>query len=778
MADGAMDLAAKTGDWLWIGGPTGSGKTRRAIAEFQDWLTICDRRTRLAREGGEPVPWGRSLPSVLGLASNRETAQQLEQQLLTVANGRASVVCMTPLGFVQDAVMVFYPLVVESLGVAAGSLLLLRSENEQGLAGRLWDPIFDQAIAQALGMEMEPGERVPRSRRERWVRQLLDLGQLAASGRVPWESVSERLEVGIPEGGDQVWERLRRRASELLVLWKHWCLERGLLTYGLMTELLGQVLLKHPQYQQHLLRKFHCVIADDTDDFPAVMSDILGVLQGTLKEDWIQEIQDKPIGIVTHNRESGCSRLGLGADPVAMDAIAQHCKAVQLPSPDWAPLSSAIEPILSAVNNPPLWFSQPQMPIPNADGESQSVQGFLYGDMGDTPRIDTIETISRGQLLRETADAIALAIESGKAKPEEIAVIGPGLDGTARYAITRILNERKIEVHCLNDQRPLVEQPQVRSLLSLLGLVYDDLAGLIDRDAIAEMLVVLTQFPPAMQTEILEKNQEETAEDGERAPNVKALSAIDPVRAGLLADHCFKPDTAELEPVENYARWDRLGYQATCAYDKIRNWVTSRRQQQQALGAAPPLVILDQAIQEFLWHGGNLPGDRITDLRELLEAVQRYWDIAVRLSGPSQRPNPGRVTGELIQLLRTGAIAANPTPLTPLQPKPSAVTLATIFQYRTTHQTHPWHFWLDAGSNLWPKGGAAALFGASLFLRKWDGQRETVDQQLAADQQRMERLLKDLLSRVGDRLTLCHSDLNTAGQDHDGPLAPWRYHPI
>ncbi|MEM1425100.1 MAG: recombinase family protein, partial [Cyanobacteria bacterium P01_H01_bin.130] len=98
--------------------------------------------------------------------------------------------------------------------------------------------------------------------------------------------------------------------------------------------------------------------------------------------------------------------------------------------------------------------------------------------------------------------------------------------------------------------------------------------------------------------------------------------------------------------------------------------------------------------------------------------------------------------------------------------------------YRTTHQTHPWHFWLDAGSNLWPKGGAAQLFGAPLFLRDWDGQPITLEQQLDTDRQRMERLLRDLLSRVGDRLTLCHSDLTTSGQDHDGPLAPWRHNPI
>ncbi|MEM6502334.1 MAG: recombinase family protein [Cyanobacteria bacterium P01_C01_bin.89] len=769
-----MTQKARTTEWLWIEGATGCGKTTRALRAFEQWLERCDRQTGEARRGGEPVPWGRSLPSVLGLASNRETAQGLGDRLMGIAGGQASVVCLTPLGFIQDAVMVFYPLVVEALGVPAGSLLLLRSENEQGLAGRLWGPIFDEVIGEELGLEMDPAESVPRIRRERWVRQLLDLGQLAAAGRVPWDQVSERLETGMAEGGDRLWQRLQYQASELLGLWKQWCLERGFLSYGIMTELFGQVLLNHPKYRQHLAQRFHCVIADDTDDFPAVMADLLEALHGGIDD----SDGDRPFGVVTHNRESGCSRLGLGADPVAMDEVAQHCQAIQLsaanlPDQNQTPLASVTDPILSAVNDPALWFTAP------ADGP------FLYGDYGDAPHIDTIETISRGQLLRETAEAIAQVIVEDKAKPEDIAVIGPGLDGTARYALTRILNERGIEVHCLNDQRPLIEQPQVRSLLTLLGLVYEGLSGLIDRDGVAEMLVVLTQFSPAEQLSLLTEmlpemppDQPVESEGIERSPNLKSLSAIDPVRAGLLADYCFDPDPPTLESIESYSRWDRLGYQATQAYDKIRNWVTARRKQQQHLGMMPPLVILDQAIQEFLWHGGELPGDSIADLRELLEAVQRYWDIAVRLAGPSQRPNPAQVTAELIQLLRTGAIAANPTPLTSLQPKPVAVTLATIFQYRTTHQTHPWHFWLDAGSNLWPKGGAAQLFGAPLFLRQWDRQPETMEQQLEADRRRMDRLLQDLLTRAGNRLTLCHSQLNTAGQDHDGPLAPWRHNPV
>ena len=86
--------------------------------------------------------------------------------------------------------------------------------------------------------------------------------------------------------------------------------------------------------------------------------------------------------------------------------------------------------------------------------------------------------------------------------------------------------------------------------------------------------------------------------------------------------------------------------------------------------------------------------------------------------------------------------------------------------------SHRWQFWLDASSELWLQGGAASLFGAPLFLKGWNGEKWTVEHQNQADIQRLQRLIKDLLDRVGDRLYLCHSELSTNGQIQNGALTP------
>ena len=78
--------------------------------------------------------------------------------------------------------------------------------------------------------------------------------------------------------------------------------------------------------------------------------------------------------------------------------------------------------------------------------------------------ITLLQTTSRGQMLRITAEAIARAIESGQIQPDEIAVIGPGLDSIGRYSLIEILSSRGIAIESLNDQRPLVSSPMVRAL--------------------------------------------------------------------------------------------------------------------------------------------------------------------------------------------------------------------------------------------------------------------------------------------------------------------------
>ncbi len=269
----------------------------------------------------------------------------------------------------------------------------------------------------------------------------------------------------------------------------------------------------------------------------------------------------------------------------------------------------------------------------------------------------------------------------------------------------------------------------MRSLLTLLTLVYSHLGHLVTRDQIAEMLVNLDP-------------------------------AIDPVRAGMLSDRCFVPHISEpnLLPSYTFNEWHRLGYETTNAYEQILNWITP------SLRSLPTLLLLDRAIQRFLVPQ-KLGYEQLSNLQALLETAQYYWQIGYRLGWQERQILIG-----FINLIRTGIVTANPQ----TSNIENSVTLSTIYQYRMAHTQHRWQFWLDIGSPLWLQGGSAALFGAPIFLQGWmqgwHGGVLTSDYENVMNRQRLQRLLQDLLYRADQTVYLCYSELNTAGQEQFGDL--------
>jgi hypothetical protein len=664
----------------------------------------------------------RLAPGILVFAANDDTRRDLADRLTMAIQGRYPILSKTPLGFFQDEVMLFWPLLIQRLNLRAQFPLRLRPETEQELATQLWQAELERW-----------GTQLPGANEDAKVRLILDLLQLAAVSGTAVEDIPSILETGFLEdqGTPELWECV----GQMLLNWRRWCLDQGFLTYGIICDLYWSELLQDSTYQQHLRQRCQAILADDVDDYPAIAHDLFEVL-----------LDQGAVGAFTYNPD-GKVRLGLNADPNYLEGLAGRC---QIESLNTLPIGSLAEPLGGVA----------------VDLVSDSV---ILSTLPES--LQSMQTTSRAALLRQTAEVIIEGVQSGQVQPGEIAVIAPGLDAIARYTLTEILTSHNIAVEPLNDQRPLISSPMIRALLTLLALVYPSLGRLVDRDAVAEMLVVLS------------RKQEVPLDEGE---SPITTPHIDPVRAGLLADYCYSPNLEQpnLLPVEAFPRWDRLGHRATAAYTEIVQWLELQRSQQQQRLIPSCVVVLDRAIQKFLWNGSNLPYDQLAALRELMETAQHYWEVDGRLrktpsdaasqAGITRKDTPAHTTiGQFIQLLRRGTVTANPHPVRRLAPAANnTVTLATIFQYRANRRFHRWHFWLDAGSPLWDKGGAATLFGANLFLHEWSGRPWTEDDKIAADSQRLQRILRDLLGRAGERIYLCHSDLAVNGTDQAGPLLP------
>ncbi len=671
---------------LWIEGGSRSGKTERVVQQFCDWA-----ETDFAKKANPQA----ASQKVLVLTVDSEQRRKLSDHLIVTTHGRYPVTAVTPLSFFRDEVRLFWTLLVKNLNLKAQFPLLLRVENEQELTNQVWKDRLEMGTLQRSGIGQE-----------RLVRRLLDLFLLAAySGREITE-IPTILNAGIEtnplesalDNGEQnslstssvleQWQEI----GEALQEWRDYCWERGLLTYGIITDLFAHHLLPNLQYQRRLKQRFQYMIVDRADEMPAITCDLCKFL-----------LQNGAQGMVTFNPD-GSARLGLGGDPEYWQEIKSECEVIKLPHAQNTLGDEIGASVLEVVREPILQFIEPY------------------------PQVYAIESVSRAKLFRNVAETIASAIASGEIKANEIAIIAPGLDNIAKYAIAEILRKKEINVNPLNDQRPLSYSAQVRSLLTLITLVYPNLGKLVSRDHIAEMLVVL-------------------------------IEAIDPVRAGMLADYCFAPhpEHPQLLASETYNQWNRLGYEATQAYAQLRKWI------EQQSPKDTPLLFIDRAIQAF-FKPRKLSYESTSTLQSLIETAQYYWQLGYRLD----QEDP-IILENFIQLIRQGTVTANP--YAPNLPQDSVV-LATIFQYRMARLSHRWQFWLDASSDLWLQGGAASLFGAPLFLKGWHGKLWTTEDQSKADMQRLEKLIRDLLDRTDERLYLCHSELSTNGQIQNGVLSP------
>lgn len=714
---------------VWITGATRSGKTTRLIQQFHTWMTQPEGQTNGGTEA-QPQALGDlpslEIPGVLVLAAIGDNRIDLVDRITLATAGKYPVHSTTPLGFFETEVILFWPLLIQQLDLKAQFPLRLNPENEQELATQLWRAQIDRAIAQSAVNE------------SRLVRRVLDLLQLAALAQITIAEIPAILEQGLGDKNGEL-PIAPQTVGEMLQQWQSWCLERGLLTYGITTGLYGQYLLPHPTYQQHLTQRYAVLLADDVDEYPAIARHLFEVLLDTGVQ-----------AAFTYNPD-GAVRLGLGADPHYLEGLATRCRVEVLATPAVPCLSTELGTSVVELAGNPTFFAI----LPEA--------------------IQTIQTISRAQLLRRVAEVITEAVQSHQVEPQDVAVISPGLDAIARYSLSEILAKHQIPVESLNDQRPLTSSPIIRALLTLLTLVYPYLGRLVDRDAVAEMLVVLSQQPGSNRGRLNEPEGNDQANGaGSRMATRSALSPalIDPVRAGLLADYCFAPhpDRPRLLAATTFPRWDRLGYQASTAYQGIVDWLEQQQAQLEQRLIPSAVSLLDRAIQQFFLGGGALPFDQLVCLRQFMETAQHYWEISDRLRRRDRSDASSvRTISQFIQLLQSGTVTANPYPVRPIGPASNAVTLANVFQYRSSRRAHRWQFWLDAGSPRW-LSGVDALFAAPLFLQSWSGRAWTTSDLMTSNEQRLRRILLDLLGRSSDKVYLCHSDLSTNGQEQTGVL--------
>ncbi|MEO0688333.1 MAG: recombinase family protein, partial [Cyanobacteria bacterium J06649_11] len=312
---------------LWIVGPSRSGKTERLVQQFCSWVENSSENQQRFYTDKPSQKNSPSIPKslypqhnelgVLVLAANGDNRRELADKIVTATWGKYPLIAKTPLGFFQDEVILFWPLLTETLKIKAQFTVRLRPETEQELATKLWHSQLDQKVLRSVGMS-----------EYRLVRRILDLLQLAALSGTPCEDIPGIL-TRVESQQDNFTNLEPDVVGSLLLDWRNWCLEKGFLTYGIITELYGQYLLSDDNYLSRLKKRYQAVLADDVQDYPALMRQLFEL------------ILDGGVGAFSYNPD-GIVRLGLGADPNYIEGLAEHCQTETLNQPDILSLSDML----------------------------------------------------------------------------------------------------------------------------------------------------------------------------------------------------------------------------------------------------------------------------------------------------------------------------------------------------------------------------------------------------------------------------------------------------
>ncbi|MCX7596325.1 MAG: RNA helicase domain-containing protein, partial [Fischerella sp.] len=159
---------------VWIVGPSRSGKTTYLVKQFVRWTqgennsyeSFYTKKT--GQKNSDRISkrsyLDRIEPAVLVLAANDDNRRELADKIMTATQGKYPVRCKTPLGFFQEEIILFWPLLIQTLKLKAQFPVRLRPETEQELATKLWRPHLDEETLRRAG-----------TNEYRLVRRILDL---------------------------------------------------------------------------------------------------------------------------------------------------------------------------------------------------------------------------------------------------------------------------------------------------------------------------------------------------------------------------------------------------------------------------------------------------------------------------------------------------------------------------------------------------------------------------------------------------------------------------
>ena len=700
----------------YLVGPPGTGKTSRLI----------DRLVSLLEQNVRP-------DRVLVLAPQQSQAGVFRAALARVQGARrprGQPDIHTIYSLARQHVSLFFPLIapVAGFGNPAREPMVINVEAVQYIVDHLLQPRLEDFADLKLP-------------RPHLVRQIIDNMNKAAVCGFPLDQIAERL--GAAWTGDSQRLVSYRRAQDVALDFRRFCLARSLLDFSLLMELFARHLLPTRSYQDYIAARYRHVLADNLEENPPVMHDFLRLLLRACDSALLAE--DDPGGY----------RLFLGADVASARSLRQHCDVIDLDRVFVAP---------PAVVSFGLALIAELDEEARRNGSARSTSGVsLPAALGDSPGAARYWT----EMVDWVVERIRRLVADG-ASPSDIAVLAPFVEDVLRFELEERLRADGIGVWSVRPSRPLYDHPLVRALVALARLAHPHWQQPVPAGELARALASL-------------------------------IADLDVARAQLIADAALRAAAFGLPPIEDPAVWQRVGSRFREPYSALFQWLIEWRAKPATLDQ-----FWQQMFSDVLSHPGftlhiapaeAVICDRlIRSARAFYEAMERAGPIDTvphhedaGLPGIAPRPlsvTPPDLGLEYITILSQGLLGAQyaldrEQPTADL-PGTNDILLAPVYAYLTSNFRSRYQVWLDTNSLGWYERIYQPLTHPYVLSRRWKpdapGMAWTEADERRERQAMLRRLVGGLLYRCSGQVFVASSRLGISGQEEAGPLerAIWR----
>ena len=694
---------------LYLVGPAGAGKTTRLVEQL---VALIGDNVRPDR--------------ILALVPQKSQAKAFRAALAQArgrfkARGEPDIT--TFYGLAQQHVSLFFPLIAERAGFAQPHREPVMMNVEA--AQYFLDQIVAPRIADFDDMKLH---------RPRLLGQLLDSMNKAAECGFGLDEIALRLGAAWPGEAQRLVSY--RRAQEVALSFRQYCLAHNLLDFSLQIETFARYLLHAPSYRDYITARYRHVLVDNVEENPPVMHDFVMELLETCDTALLAE--DDPGGY----------RVFLGADVQSARGLRLGCDEIVVlehsytTSPAVAAFGAAVAQQF-ALRAP---AAEPSSPIEIEKADARAALGDAPGSARFWPG-----------MVKWVADHIIQLTQQG-VEPRDIAVLAPYVEDILRFELQDQLSAIGVRVRALRPSRPLYDHPIVRMLVTYARLTHPEWDHLLQANALARALSF-------------------------------SIQGLDIARAQLIADAAVKASNRRLAPLDDSALWERVGMRFYERYKTLQLWLDAHTYPGNAPDAPQPAAPLDLFWQQLFTDVLSQPGFGLNEdmdaglvVNKLAQSARAFRTVFERgeLTGrdlpaaSALHTSPELdISREYITIMAVDVFAAQYAPeREPDIADDNAVLVTPAYTYLISNLRSRYQFWLDINSLGWYERIRQPLTHPYVLSRRWTPGRVWTDEdEHVARQQTLTRILRGLTYACADKVFVVASQLGINGQEESGPLA-------